>query len=98
LGWAVGGWESCRLTADPSGKVTAQLGMSGQGQAHETIFAQIISDALGVNFEDVRVMEGDTQQAPDGRGAGACGAPEARERARGRRRDGLLQLVEVFHS
>ncbi len=74
LGWAVGGWESCRLTADPSGKVTAQLGMSGQGQAHETIFAQIISDALGVNFEDVRVMEGDTQQAPYGWGAWASRA------------------------
>ncbi|TLX95145.1 MAG: hypothetical protein E6K89_05700, partial [Thaumarchaeota archaeon] len=74
LGWSVGGWESCRLTADPSGKVTAQLGMSGQGQAHETIFAQIISDALGVNFEDVRVMEGDTQQAPYGWGAWASRA------------------------
>jgi carbon-monoxide dehydrogenase large subunit len=48
--------------------------MSGQGQAHETIFAQIISDALGVNFEDVRVMEGDTQQAPYGWGAWASRA------------------------
>lgn len=71
LGWAVGGWESCRLSADPSGKVTAQLGMSGQGQAHETVFAQVISDALGVKFEDITVNEGDTQYAPYGFGAWA---------------------------
>ncbi|MDA4112295.1 MAG: xanthine dehydrogenase family protein molybdopterin-binding subunit [Thaumarchaeota archaeon] len=71
LGWAVGGWESCRLFADPSGKITAQLGMAGQGQAHETVFAQVISDALGVKFEDILVEEGDTQQAPYGFGAWA---------------------------
>ena len=71
LGWSVGGWESCRLTADPSGKITAQLGMAGQGQAHETVFAQVISDALGVKFDDVTVVEGDTQFAPYGFGAWA---------------------------
>ena len=71
LGWAVGGWESCRLTADPSGKITAQLGMAGQGQPHETVFAQVISDALGVKFEDITVQEGDTQHAPYGFGAWA---------------------------
>src|SRR5712692_7862987 len=71
LGWAVGGWESCRLSADPSGKITAQLGMSGQGQAHETVFAQVISDALGVKFEDILIEEGDTKYAPYGFGAWA---------------------------
>jgi carbon-monoxide dehydrogenase large subunit len=71
LGWAVGGWESCHLSVDPSGKVTAQLGMAGQGQPHETVFAQVISDALGVKFDDVEVQEGDTQRAPYGFGAWA---------------------------
>jgi carbon-monoxide dehydrogenase large subunit len=71
LGWAVGGWESCRLTADPSGKITAHLGMAGQGQAHETIFAQIISDALGVKVDDIIVEEGDTLSSPYGFGAWA---------------------------
>jgi aerobic carbon-monoxide dehydrogenase large subunit len=71
LGWAVGGWESCRLTADPSGKISAHLGMAGQGQAHETIFAQIISDALGVKFDDIIVEEGDTTSSPYGFGAWA---------------------------
>ncbi|MHB8568449.1 MAG: xanthine dehydrogenase family protein molybdopterin-binding subunit [Nitrososphaerales archaeon] len=71
LGWAVSGWESCRLTADPSGKVTAQLGMAGQGQAHETVFAQVLSDSLGVKFDDITVQEGDTQHAPYGFGAWA---------------------------
>ncbi|HEV2137995.1 MAG TPA: xanthine dehydrogenase family protein molybdopterin-binding subunit [Nitrososphaerales archaeon] len=71
LGWAVGGWESCHLMVDPTGKVTAQLGTASQGQAHETIFAQVISDALGAKFEDVYVGEGDTQSAPYGWGAWA---------------------------
>ncbi len=71
LGWAVGGWESCRLSVDPSGKVTAFLGMAGQGQAHETIFAQVISDALGVKLDDIVVKEGDTQESPYGFGAWA---------------------------
>ncbi|MDA4121291.1 MAG: xanthine dehydrogenase family protein molybdopterin-binding subunit [Thaumarchaeota archaeon] len=71
LGWSVGGWESCHLTIDPSGKVSAQLGTASQGQAHETIFAQIISDALGADFDDVLVSEGDTQTAPYGWGAWA---------------------------
>lgn len=71
LGWAVGGWESCRLYADPSGMVTAHLGMAGQGQAHETVFAQVISDALGVKFDDIIVEEGDTKHAPYGFGAWA---------------------------
>ncbi|HZW57748.1 MAG TPA: xanthine dehydrogenase family protein molybdopterin-binding subunit [Nitrososphaerales archaeon] len=71
LGWAVGGWESCRLSVDPSGKVTAHLGMAGQGQPHETVFAQVISDALGADFEDIAVLEGDTQESPYGFGAWA---------------------------
>jgi len=71
LGWSVGGWESCHLSVDPSGKVSAQLGTASQGQAHETIFAQIISDALGAEFDDVFVNEGDTENAPYGWGAWA---------------------------
>ena len=71
LGWSVGGWESCHLSIDPSGKVSARLGTASQGQAHETVFAQIISDALGADFEDVYVSEGDTENAPYGWGAWA---------------------------
>jgi carbon-monoxide dehydrogenase large subunit len=71
LGWAVSGWESCHLTIDPSGKVTGLLGTASQGQAHETVFAQVISDALGARFEDIYVTEGDTQSAPYGWGAWA---------------------------
>lgn len=71
LGWSVGGWESCHLMVDPSGKVSAQLGTASQGQAHETVFAQVISDALGASFDDVYVSEGDTEKAPYGWGAWA---------------------------
>ncbi len=71
LGWAVSGWESCHLAIDPSGKVTGLLGTASQGQAHETVFAQVISDALGAKFEDIYVGEGDTQVSPYGWGAWA---------------------------
>jgi carbon-monoxide dehydrogenase large subunit len=71
LGWSVGGWESCHLSVDPSGKVSAQLGTAGQGQAHETVFAQIISDSLGASFAAVFGNEGDTENAPSGGGAWA---------------------------
>ncbi len=60
--------------ADAGGAVHLHLGMAGQGQAHETVFAQIISDTLGVRFEDVRVLEGDTQDSPYGWGAWASRA------------------------
>lgn len=68
LGWFVSGWESCRLSVDPTGKVSAYLGTSSSGQAHETIFAQIISDTLGVKLNDVYVYQGDTQYSPYGFG------------------------------
>ena len=71
LGWAVGGWESCHLSVDPSGKVSARLGTASQGQAHETVFAQIVADALGASFDDVFVIEGDTENSPYGWGAWA---------------------------
>jgi carbon-monoxide dehydrogenase large subunit len=71
LGWFVSGWESCRLVIDPTGKATAYLGTSSQGQAHETVFAQIVADALGARLEDVVVKEGDTEYSPYGFGAWA---------------------------
>jgi len=71
LGWFVSGWESCRLIIDPTGKVTAYLGTSSQGQAHETVFAQIVADALGARLDDVVVKEGDTEYSPYGFGAWA---------------------------
>jgi carbon-monoxide dehydrogenase large subunit len=58
------GWESGVVRVERSGKVTAVTGSSPHGQGHETTFAQIIADHLGVAYEDVIVRHGDTLGAP----------------------------------
>ena len=58
------GWESGVVRVERSGKVTAITGSSPHGQGHETTFAQIIADHLGVAHDDVIVRHGDTLGAP----------------------------------
>jgi carbon-monoxide dehydrogenase large subunit len=50
----------------PTGKVEVVTGSSAHGQGHETAWSQIVADQLGVPFEDVRVLHGDTQVSPKG--------------------------------
>jgi carbon-monoxide dehydrogenase large subunit len=52
----------------PSGKVTVYIGGHPHGQGEETTFAQIVADRLGVPFEDVEVVHGDTDAIPFGMG------------------------------
>jgi len=61
-------YGSVEIEAD--GTVTARVGTSAHGQGHETTFAMIISDALGVPMEDVRVVHSDTAQVSRGGGTG----------------------------
>jgi len=58
------GWESGVVRVERSGKVTAITGSSPHGQGHETTFAQIVADHLGVAYDDVIVRHGDTLGAP----------------------------------
>jgi len=62
------GWESGSLKVERSGRVTAITGSSAHGQGHETTFAQIVADHLGVTPEDVVVVHGDTRSGPEGFG------------------------------
>ena len=55
-----GGWESSTVRVDPSATVTVLTGVSPHGQGQETSFAQIVADELGVRFDDVIVLHGDT--------------------------------------
>ncbi|HVQ77985.1 MAG TPA: xanthine dehydrogenase family protein molybdopterin-binding subunit, partial [Candidatus Binatia bacterium] len=55
-----GPYESAVVRVDPSGTVTAYTGTSAHGQGHETTFAQIIADHLGVDFDRIIVRHGDT--------------------------------------
>src|SRR5262249_17198040 len=65
-----GPFESAIVRVEPSGTVTAITGTSPHGQGHETTFAQIIADQLGVEFDQVTVRHGDTSIAPMGFGTG----------------------------
>ena len=65
-----GPYESAMVRVEPSGTVTAFTGTSPHGQGHETTFAQIIADQLGVDFDQVVVRHGDTSTTPMGFGTG----------------------------
>jgi aerobic carbon-monoxide dehydrogenase large subunit len=66
LGYAGGGWEHASVRVLPTGKVEVVTGTSPHGQGHETAWSQLVADRLGVAFEDVRVLHGDTLVSPRG--------------------------------
>jgi len=61
LAYGAGGWEHASIRMLPTGKVEVVTGSSAHGQGHETAWSQIVADQLGVPFEDIRVLHGDTQ-------------------------------------
>jgi aerobic carbon-monoxide dehydrogenase large subunit len=65
---AGGQWESARVTVEPTGRVVARSGSSPHGQGHETTFAQIVADRLGVDAADVELRFGDSADVPPGVG------------------------------
>jgi carbon-monoxide dehydrogenase large subunit len=66
LAYGAGGWENAAIRMLPTGKVEVVTGTTPHGQGHETAWSQIVADQLGVPFEDIRVLHGDTQVAPKG--------------------------------
>tara|TARA_Y100001934_G_scaffold262244_1_gene336487 strand:+ start:514 stop:2877 length:2364 start_codon:yes stop_codon:yes gene_type:complete len=68
LGGGVGLWESAQIRFNPTGNVLLLTGSHAHGQGHETTFAQVVSDKLGVPVENVEVIHGDTEQVPFGMG------------------------------
>jgi carbon-monoxide dehydrogenase large subunit len=61
-------WESAMVRVHPSGSATVYTGTSPHGQGHDTGFAQITADRLGIDPEQVEVIHGDTAQGPFGWG------------------------------
>jgi aerobic carbon-monoxide dehydrogenase large subunit len=61
-------FDSAELRVHPTGKAVLKLGVRSQGQGHETTFAQIVAEELGIPPEDVEVQEGDTDHTPYGLG------------------------------
>jgi carbon-monoxide dehydrogenase large subunit len=62
------GWESGAVRVERSGSVTCITGASPHGQGHETTFAQIVADYLGIDPERITIRHGDTAGAPQGIG------------------------------
>src|SRR5687768_3067479 len=68
LGAQAGLWESATVRVHPTGKVTVFTGSHSHGQGHETTFAQLAADELGISMDDVEVVHGDTGRVPFGMG------------------------------
>jgi aerobic carbon-monoxide dehydrogenase large subunit len=66
VNYAAGGWEHASVRMLPTGKVEVVTGVSPHGQGHETAFSQIVADRLGIPFEDIEILHGDTQVSPRG--------------------------------
>ena len=58
------GSETAKITIDSTGAITAAFGVASHGQGLETTLAQIVADDLGAKFEDVRVVQGDSNEVP----------------------------------
>jgi aerobic carbon-monoxide dehydrogenase large subunit len=61
-------FDSAEIRVHPTGKATARFGTKSQGQGHETTYAQIIAEELGIPAAHIEVEEGDTDTAPYGLG------------------------------
>ncbi len=97
------GWESGGVRVERTGAVTVVTGSSSHGQGHETAWAQIVADVLGVEPAAVRVRHGDTQGAPQGIGTfgsrstalGGSAVFRAAERVRDKARRIAARLLEA---
>ncbi len=67
-GWGAGLWESANVKVHLTGKVVVTTGSQPHGQGHETTFAQLVSDELGVPYDDVQIKHSDTLGTPFGFG------------------------------
>jgi aerobic carbon-monoxide dehydrogenase large subunit len=96
-------FDSAEIRVHPTGKAIARFGTKSQGQGHETTYAQIIAEELGIPAENIQVEEGDTDTAPYGLGtyasrstptAGAAAAVASRK-LRDKARKIAAYLLEV---
>ncbi|MSP66561.1 MAG: xanthine dehydrogenase family protein molybdopterin-binding subunit [Alphaproteobacteria bacterium] len=68
---AAGRWaEMAEVRLDASGRATALMGSQSNGQGHETAYAQIVADRLGLSMDEVTVVQGDTDRVITGKGTG----------------------------
>jgi len=68
IGAGVGLWESAEIRFNATGNISVFTGAHSHGQSHETTFAQIVGDKLGVPIENIEIIHGDTDKGPFGMG------------------------------
>jgi aerobic carbon-monoxide dehydrogenase large subunit len=68
LGCGVGLWESAEVRVNPTGSVEVLTGTHAHGQGHETTFAQLVSERLGIPIDNVSIVHGDTDKVQFGMG------------------------------
>ena len=68
LGARAGLYESAQVRVQPTGKVSVYTGAHSHGQGHETTFAQVVADRLGIPLEDVEIVHGDSESVAFGMG------------------------------
>jgi aerobic carbon-monoxide dehydrogenase large subunit len=68
LGAGVGLWESAEVRVNPTGSVEVLTGSHSHGQGHETTFAQVVADRLGIPIDTISVIHGDTDKVQFGMG------------------------------
>jgi aerobic carbon-monoxide dehydrogenase large subunit len=68
LGAGVGLWESAEVQVAPTGKIEVFTGAHSHGQGHETTFAQLVCERIGVPIEDIEIIHGDTGRVQFGMG------------------------------
>ncbi|MCC0030724.1 MAG: xanthine dehydrogenase family protein molybdopterin-binding subunit [Brucellaceae bacterium] len=92
--------DGCTLRLDPTGGVTCLTGVTEQGQGTETIIAQVVATAVGMDMADIRVVTGDTEAVPYGGGTWASRAAgiggEAALRAGKALRENILSVAATI--
>ncbi|MEL6719247.1 MAG: xanthine dehydrogenase family protein molybdopterin-binding subunit [Bacteroidota bacterium] len=68
LGARAGLYESAQVRVQPTGKVSVYSGSHSHGQGHETTFAQVVADKMGIPLEDVEIVHGDSEAVAFGMG------------------------------
>lgn len=68
LGAGVGLWESAEVRVAPTGKIEVLTGSHSHGQGHETTFAQLVSERIGIPLDDIEIVHGDTGRVQFGMG------------------------------
>src|SRR5689334_1432590 len=68
LGAGVGLWESAEVRVNPTGSVEVLTGCHSHGQGHETTFAQLVAERLGIPIENIAIVHGDTDKVQFGMG------------------------------